>query len=375
MSSSEQQSPAESAGRHLGFFYNPDGVSNSVLDIHRTQSAFSQFFYQIREQYQITYESVSGTSERDYLNIATLSGDQSFFSQESVLEHNRYFRTELVHYHDYYELMIVLEGVVINRIEGQDYQYPAGSACLINRGLRHAEGFASQAKLLFIGLSPEYVRELESWCASSKVPEEQAFLNSPMMTFIRQDLQESGGRSYLDFFPAYQNERPYRLLHRMTEELLGALLHPFCGASYVVRGKTAEILSLLNSSFYHCANIELALNKDYLLFSRIASFIEEKEGRISRSELSRLTNYSADYLNRIIKKYSGLSLYDYGMLFCLRKAENYVKNSDLPISEIAVLCGFTNKTHFYRRFEEQYRLSPGAYRKAAREAQGEFTGL
>ena len=95
----------------------------------------------------------------------------------------------------------------------------------------------------------------------------------------------------------------------------------------------------------------------------------------SRSELSRLTNYSADYLNRIIKKYSGLSLYDYGMLFCLRKAENYVKNSDLPISEIAVLCGFTNKTHFYRRFEEQYRLSPGAYRKAAREAQGEFTGL
>ncbi|MBR6405144.1 MAG: helix-turn-helix transcriptional regulator [Lachnospiraceae bacterium] len=362
-----QEQPAAS-DQHLGFFYNPDGVSNSVLDIHRTQSAFSQFFYQIREEYQVTYESASGTAAKDYLNIATLSGDQSFFSQESVSEHNRYFRTDLVHYHDFYELMIVLEGVVVNHIEGQDYQYPAGSACLINRGLRHAEGFASQAKLLFIGLSPEYIRELEYWCTSSKIPEEQELSDSPMMTFIRQDLQEPGGRSYLDFFPAYQNERPYHLLHRVAEELLSALIHPFCGASYVIRGKTAEILALLNSSFYHYANIELALNKDYLLFSRIANFMEEKEGRISRAELARLTNYSADYLNRIVKKYTGLSLYDYGMLFCLRKAENYIKNSDLPISEIAVLCGFSNKTHFYKRFEEQYSLSPGAYRKAVRKS-------
>ena len=44
-------------------------------------------------------------------------------------------------------VMIVLEGTVINCIEGQDYQYPAGSACLINRGFRHTEGFLSCTEL------------------------------------------------------------------------------------------------------------------------------------------------------------------------------------------------------------------------------------
>ena len=348
---------------HLGFYYSPDGVDNSILAIHRSQSSFSRFFYQIREKYQITYESVNGTGQQDRLNVLTLSEDQSFFSQESAYEHNSFFRTDLQHYHDYYELMIVLEGTIINQIEGQDYRYPEGSACLINRGLRHAEGFAGPAKVLFIGLSVEYMKELEAFSCASRLQAERALKESPMLGFINRDLEEPGGRNYLDFFPAYQNSRPYRMLHDCTEELLHALLQPFCGASYVVHGKIAEILALLNSPFYHCANIELTLNKDYLLFSRVTSFMEEQNGRISRSELAKRTNYSADYLNRIVHKYSGLCLYDYGMLFCLKKAEEYLKTTRLPVSEIAVLCGFTNKTHFYKHFQKRYHMTPSAYRK------------
>ena len=367
---SQETEPQETPHSSLGYYYSPDGVENSVLHIHHSDSAFSRFFYQIQESYQITYETVSGTGAEDRLNVLTLSGDQSFLSQESALQHNNFFRTELQHYHDYYELMIVLDGTVINEIEGKDYRYPAGSACLINRGLRHAEGFASAAKILFIGLSAEYIRELEDFCRSSRIESERQLFESPMLHFIRQDLKEPGGRSYLDFFPAWQNEQPYRLLHDSTEELLAALFRPFCGSSYVVRGKIAEILSLLNSPFYHCANIELAMNKDYLLFSRVTSFMEERAGRITRDELSRVTNYSADYLNRIVKKYAGLSLYDYGMLFCFKKAEQYLKNSGLPISEIAVQCGFTNKTHFYRQFEARYHMTPSAYRKSALSPDG-----
>ena len=358
---------AVSESEHLGFFYSPRGVENSVLNIHRTQSVFSRLFYQIREKYQITYETISGTGAQDWLNILTLSGTQAFFSQESVQEHNRYFRSDLQHHHDYYELMIVLKGTVVNQIEGQDYHYPAGSACLINRGLRHAEGFLSEAAVLYIGLAPSYIRELESWCSESVFEDEQALGSGPMLSFIKCDLQEPGRRNYLDFFPATKNEAPARTLHNVTEELLLALIQPVCGSSYLIRGKIAQILGALNSTYYHCSDIELALNKDYLLFSRVASLMEEKYGRISRAELAELINYSADYLNRIVKKYSGLSLYDYGMLFCLKRAEDYIKNSDLPVSEIAVLCGFTNKTHFYRQFEERYHMTPLAYRKSVRQ--------
>ena len=115
-------------------YFNPDGVANSVLHINRSESLFSRFFYQMQEEYQITYESASGIGPDDRLNVLTLSGDRAFLSQEPVEMHNRVFRTDILHYHDYYEFMIVLEGTVINHIEGRDYTYPAGSACLINRG-------------------------------------------------------------------------------------------------------------------------------------------------------------------------------------------------------------------------------------------------
>lgn len=347
---------------HLGFYY-PDGIDNSVLEIRRIQSSFTKFFYQIREKYQITYEYISGTGPEDYLNVLTLSGDQAYFSRESVQEHNRFFRSDLIHYHDFYELMIVLEGTVVNCIEGQDYQYPAGAACLINRGLRHTEGFLSPSRVLYIGLSTEYIRELEDWCRTSRIPVEQELLESPMLSFIGRDMKEPGRRDYLDFFPAFQKKGSYRTLYRNSESLLEALLRPFCGASHVVRGLIAELLAFLNSPYYHCSNIELAMNKDYLLFSRVSSFMEERNGRFSRAELPALFNYSADYLNRIVRKYSGLSLYDYGMQFRLKEAEEYLKNSDYPVSEIAVRCGFTNKTHFYKHFEARYHMTPYAFRK------------
>ena len=350
---------------HLGFFYNPDGIDNSILEIRRIRSSFSKFLYQIREQYQITYEYISGTEPEDYLNVLTLSGDQAFYSKESVHEHNRYFRTDLVHYHDYFELMIVLEGTVINCIEGQDYQYPAGSACLINRGLRHTEGFLSRARVLYIGLSADYIRELEEWCRRSPLNAEQALLDCTTLSFIRRDLLEPGRRNYLDYYPAYQTTHSGRILEESARRLLQILMQPYCGASYSVRGILAELIALLNSPSYHCSNIELTLNKDFLLYSRISSFMEERGGRISRAELSELFNYSADYLNRIVRKYSGLCLYDYGMLFRLREAEDYLKTSDDPVSEIAVRCGFTNKTHFYKHFEARYHMTPTAFRKAS----------
>lgn len=84
---------------------------------------------------------------------------------------------------------------------------------------------------------------------------------------------------------------------------------------------------------------------------------------MSRSELERLLNYSGDYLNRIVNKYAGMCLYDYGMTFCLKKAAKYLTETNESIGAIANRLQFTNRTHFYSLFKEKYGVTPKEYRQ------------
>lgn len=83
---------------------------------------------------------------------------------------------------------------------------------------------------------------------------------------------------------------------------------------------------------------------------------------MSRHELEVSLNYSSDYLNRIVNKYAGMCLFDYGMTFCLKKAEYLLTNTTDSISEIAQKLQFSNRTHFYSLFKKRYGLTPKEYR-------------
>lgn len=104
--------------------------------------------------------SAAALLAQDYLNTFTLSGNDSYFSHETMLLHNYHFTKHAPHFHDHFEIMLVLEGTVLQRIEDKDYLYNTGSCCLINHSLCHIETFNSSSKILFIGLSVELIEEL-----------------------------------------------------------------------------------------------------------------------------------------------------------------------------------------------------------------------
>ena len=115
--------------------------------------------------------------------------------------------------------------------------------------------------------------------------------------------------------------------------------------------------------------MNLEQTADALVFARISHFIEEKYGRISRDELSGLLNYSGDYINRIVHKFTGLCLFDYSMNFCMKKAAEELLYSQKTINEIAEELHFSNKTHFYKLFKEKYGITPKEFRANKDSAQ------
>ena len=340
----------------------PLGNRNDSFQIHE-EGVDRNLFYQLKAPYQATYVTCSGSSEEDYLNNLTLSENGAYYLRETFSSRDLIYRTQPEHFHDFYELMIVLEGAVTQRIEGQEYRYPAGSCCLLSRGLCHNEGFTERTRLFFLGFSEDFLAQLFASAKASPFPEEASFFESDLYRFMEEGLRRPDRRTYLDMIPTWKNSDPYNRIHLIAELLMEFLLRPRFGTSVMARGLLSDILSLLaDPKNYHCSSGQSQMKNDTLLFSRIARLMEERSGRVSRQELSEALNYSGDYLCRIIKKYSGESLYDYGMTFCMKSAAEKLLRTTASIAEISEELGFTNRTQFYKLFRKQYGITPKEYR-------------
>lgn len=335
---------------------------NSSINVRNQRSEVNRL-YHMNVPFQLTLEYCSGKDPDDYVNIMTLSAEKSLLYQESVSSKNFVRTKDVMHFHDYFEFVVILEGSMIQKIEGKDYLYNAGSCCMINRSLCHMEHYQAQTKVLFIGLSVDFVRELFAAAQSSAFPVEQQICEGEIYRFIMSDLNNPGRKSYLDFIPALRNYQNANHLHTLAENMINTLLYPDFGASYQIRGLICAFLTYLsNPQFYHSTEITLDTSTDFLLFSRITHLFEECDGRMNRSSLEQVLNYSGDYLNRIIHKYTGMCLYDYGMTFCIKKAAKYLTETNDSISSIAAKLGFSNHTHFYTLFKEHYGVTPKEYR-------------
>ncbi len=345
--------------------------SDSSINVRNGDSDFSRF-YHMNVPFQVTLEYCDGPEPEDYVNVVTLSFEKAVFYQESLAMKNYSYTKNAPHFHDFFEFVIVLEGTIVQKIEGKDYLYPAGSCCLINRNLRHMERYQSQCRVLYIGLSPGFVTELFASAQNAFFAGEKQIYDSTLYHFITTDLEIAGERAYLDFIPTYQNHRCVACqnhpsaahLYSMAEDLIRTLLYPGFGASYQIRGLLCAFISVLSSqAHYHCTSIQLDTNSDFLLFSRITRLFEESDGRMTRTEMEQQLHYSGDYLNRIVNKFADMCFFDYGMTFCLKKAAECLTETEESISAIAARLKFTNRTHFYALFKEKYGVTPKEYRK------------
>lgn len=337
--------------------------SDSSINVQNGDSDFSRF-YHMNVPFQLTLEYCDGAAPEDYVNVVTLSFEKAVLYQETLAVKNYSYTKNAPHFHDFFEFVIVLEGTIVQRIEGKDYLYPAGACCLINRNLRHMERYQSKCCVLYIGLSPEFITELFASAQNAFFADERKIGDSDLYHFIATDLENLGERAYLDFIPAYQNHQSAARLRSMAEAMMHTLIFPAFGASYQICGLLCSFLSYVSSQTqYHCTTIRLDTNSDFLLFSRITRLFEESSGRMTRAEMERLLHYSGDYLNRIVNKFTDMCLYDYGMTFCMKKAAQCLTETDESVSAIAARLKFTNRTHFYTLFKKKYGVTPKEYRK------------
>jgi len=100
---------------------------------------------------------------------------------------------------------------------------------------------------------------------------------------------------------------------------------------------------------------------------RVREYIEDHlEETISIEALAGIVGLSMYHFARAFKQSEGLTPHDYLVQRRVRRAQELLASTDLPLSEIALASGFSDQSHCARRFREHVGITPSSYRWSMR---------
>lgn len=268
-----------------------------------------------------------------------------------------------LHRHAHYEVVFVLEGEYLQRMENGSFRYRPGDVIFLNRSVRHGEGFDSDCVLVFLNLSPSFLENLFQSPATQLVPGAPQYRAGPIWEFLREDSQGAESRfrrEYLDFFSLTGGKETGALLDKIAQELTAAST----GYGFRVQGLLLQFFAALEDpTGYLLSHIRIDATSQEFLYARILGYLEAHHGRATRQELGRYFHYNGDYLNRLVKAYSGRTISQLGQRVALEEARHLLEETQLGVTEIVQRLGFVNKTYFYRMFRRETGMTPGEYRQ------------
>lgn len=103
--------------------------------------------------------------------------------------------------------------------------------------------------------------------------------------------------------------------------------------------------------------------------NRVFDFVEDQlDSSIGLVDMAGLAGLSPFHFSRAFKESVGVSPYKYVRSRRLARAQMLLAAGDMPLTEIALACGFANQSHFTAAFTQCTGMSPGNYRRTARDA-------
>ena len=250
------------------------------------------------------------------------------------------------HFHDYMEVTHVLDGGVILWVEGAVVTLREGDTVVIHPHARHViapvphDGGASPVEIDALVTLPMLERchmavyelddSLYRWAISPDVARRYVYV--------------SAGEE-----PRLVASMSRLIVHYGSSE--DHILH------YGVMGALMECLHYLGRAIGERATPLPPLAADVL------RVIEEDLVHACVARVAGRLGYSSGYLMRYVKAVTGDTLGSLITQTRLRHAAGMLMQSNHTVGDIAASVGFRSPSHFYKRFQEQFSLTPSQYRE------------
>ena len=259
-------------------------------------------------------------------------------------------KPEIAHRHEFVELVYTASGSGIHTVDGKPYPVKRGDLLFINYGETHAIESDDKTEFYNLLVKPDFL--CDNLIDSGSVDDVFRLFFSDGKSAM-QDI-----RARCVHLSGVDRAETEQLIDRMYSESLGNAI----GRQFVLNGYMRLVFAKLIRALQQekKAPTRKRLSQKAMLTYLDSHFTSPVTIGLMAKEL----HYHPTYLGRAFRTLYGMGIKDYLRQRRLEYAASLLNEGDMTVSEIITASGYTNRTQFYRDFEEKYDLSPAVYRES-----------
>ena len=247
------------------------------------------------------------------------------------------------HFHSAVEVILPLKGEVLVETEQEEYHVQAGEVMIIPNGFIHGlhMGAGSERELLLYEMNGVFtLKEFSVF---------RQMLSTPIYLTMNHPCRE---RVRGDFFKLIDVHRSGTLLRNMHNYALLLEIYAILGEYYLETSATAAEMNSLHRHLSGQDSFNRAL--DYL----DKNFMDD----ITLDHLAAYAGFSRYTLSRMFRQHTGVTFTQYLSKCRVDMAMDLLSSTHLPVTQVALQCGFNSIATFNRVFREVRGCTPTQYR-------------
>lgn len=269
-----------------------------------------------------------------------------------ISRHNRY-TPPFLHRHDFFEIVFVYSGHCMQSIGLDRKQFLEGDLIFIAPGVYHTmEVFDDDSIVLNILLRKGTFYRMFAPLMHG---------HSLISEFFSEGLYHSEQVRYLVFHRGQKDlsgaQRRVMMLWKeqinydlFSDQMLIGLLITFIAR--IMR----EDQNVMESSV---SDARTTGKEDF----RVLHYIQDNLSSVTLSDVAEHFGFSDAYCSKLIKTSTGQGFNEWKRTMRIRKAEEMLISTSIPIAEISQQLGYENPESFIRSFKKELHITPARYRK------------
>ena len=281
-------------------------------------------------------------SRQKVLSNAPLLSTENLAIEGIKFDYYSYDANELpIHTHQHHVICLVLNKIQPERKLDNIYRHETanpGSVIVIPSQVEHWSAWKDSARFVLLSIRPQILAQMAPGNISSdKIELIPAFAKSesdPLIASIAMAIEQQLERDPhgCEFY-----------LEHLFNALLAHLIQNYCSVTPLYKEFSDGL-------------------PRYKLKQAIAYINDNLNKSIKVTDIAKLVDISQYYFCRLFHNSTGLTPYQYVLRQRVIRAKDLIKNSKLPLADIAFECGFSSQSQMTQHFRKSVGVTPKIYR-------------
>lgn len=280
-----------------------------------------------------------------HLNWFTQDEAFPFFIQYGKHDDDLFLHTHA----DFSELVIVLAGTALHVVDGEEYPIRKGDVFVISNDTAHGYKNPKNFRICNIMFHLSYFLDFQSDIKTA-AGFHALFVIEPALT------KTQGFKRQLTL-----NLSQYEQIQQLIQSLMQEYTERLSGYQTMIISLLSQLFTSL--SRYYTLSQKPDSKEIISIASTIAYMENHYQEELTVEELAMHAGISSRHFRRIFHNIYAISPAKYMSILRIQAATKALQNPELSITEVALLCGYSDSNYFSRKFKQETGKSPMEYRK------------